>query len=191
MTVFTKTSAAVSAFLLLSSIALGQISENSPVVETLVVTPDQGAVEFTINSTEWVRYTYFGLEGPRLVVDFHNAANTLGFSTKEVGLAGVDQVRASVFTDANREVTRLVFDLGEEEIPYEVIDDGEGQVRVRFGVKDVNDVQVLSLATEDAVDHLENLGLWDAPFEPGLFDARQDRWASAVIWRQDTHTTTS
>jgi len=102
--------------------ALGQISDKPVAVETLVVVPTEDTVEFTISSTEWVRYTYFDLEGPRVVVDFHNAENALGFWKKAVGHAGVEQVRASFFTDAKREVTRLVFDL-DEETPYEVIDD--------------------------------------------------------------------
>ena len=166
MTFFTRTTTAVSVLLLLSTMALGQISDNPVAVETLVVAPTEDAVEFTINSTEWVRYTYFDLEGPRVVVDFHNAENALGFWKKEVGHAGVEQVRASFFTDAKREVTRLVFDL-DEETSYEVIDDGEGQVRVRFGVNDVEQVQVAGI---DGGDLLANLGLWDSPFEPGLFD---------------------
>ncbi len=166
MTVFTKTTTAASVVLLLSTMALGQISDNSVTVETLVVAPAENAVEFTVNSTEWVRYTYFELEGPRVVVDFHNAENALGFWRKEVSHAGVDQVRASFFADAKREATRLVFDL-DEEIPYEVIDDGEGQVRVRFGVNEVEEVRVASI---DADDRLANLGMWDTPFEPGLFD---------------------
>ena len=166
MTVFTQTTTAVSVLLLLSTMALGQISDDPVAVETLVVAPTEDAVEFTINSTEWVRYTYFDLEGPRVVVDFHNAENALGFWKKEVGHAGVDQVRASFFTDAKREATRLVFDL-DEETPYEVIDDGEGQVRVRFGV---NDVETMHVAGLDGGDLLANLGIWNGPFEPGLFD---------------------
>ena len=167
MTVFTRTTAAMSVFLLLSFMAVGQNSDDSITVESLVVSPTPDAVEFTINSSEWVRYTYFTLEGPRLVVDLHQAENALGFSRKVVGHAGVDQVRASFFTDAGRAATRLVFDL-EEEIPYEVIDEGEGQVRVRFGV---DDPQAVAVVSDDAQDHVANLGALDDPFEPGLFDA--------------------
>ena len=167
MTVFTRTTAAMSVFLLLSFMAVGQNSDDSVTVESLVVSPTPDAVEFTINSSEWVRYTYFTLEGPRLVVDLHQAENALGFSRKVVGHAGVDQVRASFFTDAGRAATRLVFDL-EEEIPYEVIDEGEGQVRVRFGV---DDAQAVAVVSDDAQDHVANLGALDDPFEPGLFDA--------------------
>ena len=163
MTVFTKTTTAASVLLVLSTMTLGQISDDSIAVETLVVAPAEEGVEFTINATEWVRYTYFDLEGPRLVVDFHNARNALGFLNKEVGHAGVDRVRASLFTDDKREVTRLVFDL-EEEIPYEVIDDGAGQVRVRFGV---NDDRAVQAPGTDSGEGLANLPTEDTPIEPG------------------------
>ncbi len=152
--------------MLLSTMALGQNPDQSLAVESLVVTPDRDSVEFLIGSTEWVRYTYFNLEGPRVVVDFHNAGNALGFSRKAVDHAGVDQVRASFFSDSKREVTRLVFDL-EEETPYEVVDDGEGQVRVRFGVLDHQESDPAGI---EAGDRLANLGDWGPPTEPGLFD---------------------
>ena len=163
MTVFTKTTTAASVLLLLSTMALGQISDDSIAVETLVVAPAEEGVEFTINATEWVRYTYFELEGPRLVVDFHNAENALGFLKKEVSHAGVNQVRASFFTDDSREVTRLVFDL-QEEIPFEVIDDGAGQVRVRFGV---NDDWAVQAPGADSGGRLTNLPTEDTPIGPG------------------------
>ncbi len=173
MTVFTKTITAVSILLLLSTVAVGQISDDPIKVETLVVTPAEDAVEFTVNSTEWVRYTYFELEGPRLVVDFHNAESELGFWRREVDHAGVTQVRSSFFTDDNREATRLVFDL-EKEVPYEIIDEGEGKVRVRFGAEDAS--RLLTDVTGQAAadwfdgDGLENLELLSGPLEATLLD---------------------
>src|SRR5690606_32497757 len=68
---------------------------------------------------------------PRLVVDFHEAENHLGFSTRPVDFAGVRQVRASSFSDETRDATRVVFDL-EEGVSYSVRREEEGGVTVRF-----------------------------------------------------------
>ena len=169
MTVFTRTITAMSVLLLLSTLTLSQITDPSIAVESLLVTPAQDAVEFTINSTERVPYTYFELAGPRLVVDFHRAENALGFSTKEVDHAGVDRVRAFLFADADGEVTRLVFDL-EEETPYEVTSDGEGEVRVHFRGGNARQQQV---TRTDADDRLANLGALDyGTADAGVLDDR-------------------
>ena len=131
MTVLTKLTAAVCVSLLLSTVTLGQVSEGRLAVERLEMKPIEGGIEFTVGSTDAVKYTYFVLPGPRLVVDFHEADNALGFSDRHIGIAGVDQVRTSLFADSSREVTRLVFDL-EEKIPFRVTRSGDGEVRVRF-----------------------------------------------------------
>ena len=88
-------------------------------------------------------------------------------------MPGVTQVRSSFFTDDNREATRLVFDL-EEEIPYQIIDDGEGKVRVRFGAEDASRplTDVRGEAAADWLDGvgLENLELLAGPLEATLLD---------------------
>ena len=119
-------------FLLSMASVAGRASSDGPAVENLTVNEEAEIVEFTVHSTEPVRYTYFELEGPRLIVDFHGAENRLGFWRRSVESGNVEQVRASFFDDSKREATRLVFDLSEA-TPYEVIDDGAGTVRVRFG----------------------------------------------------------
>jgi type IV pilus assembly protein PilQ len=131
MTVFTRATVKASLVLLLSTVALGESSQSPVTVETLEMNPTPKGVEFTVRSTGKVRYSYFKLEGPRLVVDFHKASNGLGILRKKVGQAGVAQVRTSSFTDPDRDVTRVVFDL-EHEVPFEIVDHGSGEVLVRF-----------------------------------------------------------
>ena len=132
MTVLAKTTRVLGALVLLATVAFGAADE-APAVEGLAVDSDGEVVEFTITSTEWVRYTYFELEGPRLVVDFHNAENRLGFWRRTIDQGVVERVRASSFVDDSRDATRIVFDMAEA-IPYAVVDAGDGTVRVRFGI---------------------------------------------------------
>ena len=113
-------------FLLSMASVAGRASSDGSAVENLTVNAEAEIVEFTVHSTEPVRYTYFELEGPRLIVDFHGAENRLGFWRRSVESGNVEQVRASFFSDSKREATRLVFDLSEA-TPYEVIDDGAGR----------------------------------------------------------------
>ena len=127
-----KRTIALGILFLLSTFVVGQASSDDPSVENLSFEVGTDMVEFTVDSTEWVRYTYFELEGPRLVVDFHGADNLLGFLRRSVDSGTVEQVRASSFEDSKRAATRLVFDLAEA-TPYEIIDDGDGAVRIRFG----------------------------------------------------------
>jgi type IV pilus assembly protein PilQ len=100
-------------------------------VEGLLVDVDGNSVEVTITATADVEYTYFRLEGPRLVLDLHNAEDRLGFSRRSVEAGGVAQVRAAPFRDEMRDVTRVVFDL-EEGTRYSVVEDAPGRIRVRF-----------------------------------------------------------
>jgi hypothetical protein len=123
---------AVGALFLLATVAVGAADE-AVAVEGLAVDTDGEVVEFTITSTEWVRYTYFELEGPRVVVDFHNAENRLGFWRRTIEEGLVEKVRAASFVDDSRDATRVVFHLTEA-TPYEVVDEGDGTVRVRFGI---------------------------------------------------------
>jgi hypothetical protein len=155
MTVLAKTTMAVGALFLLATVAVGAADE-AVAVEGLAVDTDGEVVEFTITSTEWVRYTYFELEGPRVVVDFHNAENRLGFWRRTIEEGLVEKVRAASFVDDSRDATRVVFHLTEA-TPYEVVDEGDGTVRVRFGIDPA--------AAEDGDQEVGN----GAPAD-GLFD---------------------
>src|SRR5262245_12280774 len=90
------------------------------------------SLEAKITSTESAKFTYFELDGPhRLVVDFHGLKNGVGFSQKTIQAVGVERVRTSYFTAADRTATRIVFDI-ERNVNYRVIDDGDGIVRIMF-----------------------------------------------------------
>src|SRR5207248_8567158 len=71
-------------------------------------------------------------EPHRLVVDFHGIQNAISFKEKQIGTAGVERVRTSFFSDKKRKATRIVFDLSKD-VPYRVIEDGGGIVRIVFG----------------------------------------------------------
>ncbi len=66
------------------------------------------------------------------MVDFHGIQNTIGFKEKQINSAGVERVRTSFFSAENRRATRIVFDL-KDNVPYRVIEDGGGIVRIVFG----------------------------------------------------------
>jgi type IV pilus assembly protein PilQ len=90
-------------------------------------------LEARITTTESAKFTYFELEGPhRLVVDFHGFKNGIGFSQRNIQAAGVERIRTSYFTAADRTATRIVFDI-DNNVNYRVIDEGEGVVRIMFG----------------------------------------------------------
>ncbi len=180
MTVLAKTTMAVGALFLLATVAVGAADE-AVAVEGLAVDSDGEVVEFTITSTEWVRYTYFELEGPRVVVDFHNAENRLGFWRRTIDEGVVEKVRAASFVDDSRDATRVVFHLTEA-TAYEVVDEGDGTVRVRFGIdpeaaedvgQEVGDVgQEVGLEVDQEMDEADIAGIEDetttaeAPYEP-------------------------
>jgi type IV pilus assembly protein PilQ len=91
------------------------------------------SLEAKIIAGDDLTFTHFELKNPhRLVVDFHGISNTISFKERRIGAAGVERVRTSFFSDKNREATRIVFDLYQD-VPYRVIEDGAGVVRVVFG----------------------------------------------------------
>lgn len=116
---------------LAASHAVGLFAQSLPAVRDLTIDARASSVEVTVTATTDVQYTYFRLDGPRLVLDVHDADNQLGFSRRSVGAGGVSQVRAARFSDETRDVTRVVFDL-EEGTGYEVARIAPGVIRVRF-----------------------------------------------------------
>ena len=91
------------------------------------------SLEAKIVADEGSTYEHFELKNPhRLVVDFRGIHNTISFREKKIGAAGVERVRTSFFSDKTRTATRIVFDLYKD-VPYRVIDDGHGIVRIVFG----------------------------------------------------------
>jgi type IV pilus assembly protein PilQ len=123
----------VSVFLLISTLAVsGATSRETAVVKDLSFNPSGATLEVKIATTEQADYTYFELSKPRrLVVDFHGIQNGIGFKEKSIEAAGVERVRTSYFSDKNRNATRIVFDILEN-VSYQVVNDGEGIVRVVF-----------------------------------------------------------
>ena len=175
MTVLAKRTLSLAVLALLSTVAIGGTTDEPAAVESLTLTTMENSVEFIITSTEGVSYTYFELDGPRLVVDFHKALNRLGFLERHVGSGGVEQVRAASFSDPGRDATRVVFDL-EREVPYEVVDEGGGVTRVRFGNLVGESGALAAVASEtseeplDAMEEDEPAEEVAAPAEPtGLF----------------------
>ena len=155
MRVLAKRTWVLSLLLILCVVTAGSATEFSAAVETLDIRESTESVEFTITTTEPVRYTYFELDGPRLVVDFHDAENLLGSLNQPVGAAGVESVRAAAFSNDTRDVTRIVFDLVEQ-TPYEVVDDGAGQVRVLFGR--VEETVAETVAEDAGSETVEDVG---------------------------------
>jgi len=91
------------------------------------------SMEARITTTGPARFTYFELTGPRrLVVDFHDLLNGVAFKEKQVASTGVERVRAGLFQDKDRNVTRIVFELTSE-AQYQIVDDKSEMVRVVFG----------------------------------------------------------
>jgi len=168
----------LSLLLMLSIVTASSATEFSAAVETLDIREETDAVEFTITSTEPVRYTYFELDGPRLVVDFHNAENLLGFLDQSVGKAGVRSVRAAAFTNESRDVTRIVFDL-EGPAPYQIVDDGDGLVHVRFG--EIDDLSVESAASDFTQANSNSFDLNAGIPVPAAFGSVQDSDAQEAI----------
>ena len=91
------------------------------------------SLEAKIIASSDSKFTYFELHSPhRLVIDFHGIQNTISFKEKQIDAVGVERVRTSMFSDKNRKATRIVFDL-KKDVPYRVIEDGTGIVRIVFG----------------------------------------------------------
>src|SRR5262245_34989515 len=123
----------VSVFLLISTLAVsGATSKETAVVKDLSFNSSGASLEVKIATTEQADFTYFELSKPRrLVVDFHGIQNGIGFKEKPIEAAGVERVRTSYFSDKTRNATRIVFDILEN-VSYQVVNDGDGVVRVVF-----------------------------------------------------------
>ncbi len=125
----------VGVLVLISTLAVNGATarETNAVVKDVSFNTSGDSLEVKIATTQDAKFTYFDLSGPRrLVVDFHGIQNNIAFKERQIGIAGVERVRASLFQNATRKATRIVFDLNDS-IPYRVIDDGGGIVRVVFG----------------------------------------------------------
>jgi type IV pilus assembly protein PilQ len=129
----------VGVLLLISTLAVnGASSKDTTVVKDVTFNSSGESLEVKITTSERAHFTYFELKSPqRLVVDFHGTQNDINFREKPVAAAGVERVRTSLFTDHERQVTRIVFDL-RRDVPYRVVDNGAGIVRVLFNEQTSN-----------------------------------------------------
>ena len=125
---------AVGVLVLISTLAVnGAASKEPAIVKDVSFSNTGDSLEAKIIASEDSKYSYFELSAPRrLVVDFHGMHNTISFKEKQINAAGVERVRTSLFSDRNRTATRIVFDL-KRDVPYRVIEDGAGVVRIVFG----------------------------------------------------------
>src|SRR5437868_36765 len=88
----------------------GATSKEAAIVKDVSFSSTGESLEAKITASEDSKYTYFELKEPRrLVVDFHGIQNTISFKEKRIDAAGVERVRTSLFSDKNREATRIVF----------------------------------------------------------------------------------
>ena len=124
----------VGVLLLISTLAIhGAGSREGTIIKDVSFSNDGDSLEAKITAGGDSKFTYFELKKPyRLVVDFHGIQNTIRFREKLIGSLGVERVRTSYFSNRTRKATRLVFDLSKE-VPYRVIEDGGGVVRIVFG----------------------------------------------------------
>ncbi|PYT03433.1 MAG: hypothetical protein DMF60_18405, partial [Acidobacteria bacterium] len=124
----------VGVLVLISTLAVnGATSKEATIVKDVSFSNNGDSLEAKIVTGDDSKYTYFELKEPhRLVVDFHGIQNTISFKEKQIGAAGVERVRTSLFSDKNRNATRIVFDLSKD-APYRVIEDGGGVIRIVFG----------------------------------------------------------
>jgi len=124
----------VAIVLLISALAVnGASNKGTAVVKDVSVNANGETLEVKITATDDARFTYFELKSPhRLVVDFHGIQNDIGFKEKQIDAAGVSRIRTSFYNDKKRQATRVVFDL-KDGVPFQVVDDGIGIVRVVFG----------------------------------------------------------
>jgi type IV pilus assembly protein PilQ len=110
----------------------GASQVSGTVVKDVVLNSSGEYLEATITATGAARVTYFELDSPhRLVVDFHDVPNKIGFRERKVARSGVERVRTSFFTSPTRNATRIVFDL-EQAAGYRVVDRSQGRLRVLF-----------------------------------------------------------
>src|SRR5438552_17362335 len=124
----------VGVLVLLSTLAVNGAASKEPAIVKDVSFQNNGDIlEAKITASEDSKFTYFELKQPhRLVVDFRGIQNTISFKEKKLDAAGVERVRTSLFSDKKRQATRIVFDLVKD-VPYRVIEDGGGVVRIVFG----------------------------------------------------------
>lgn len=186
MIVFHRRSGVFSLLLLFASamasattVPAAAAAQSRPTVESLAFQGQDNGVEFTITPSEAVMYTYFILDGPRLVLDLHGTENQLDFERRDVDLGGVESVRAFQFEDETRRSTRVVFDL-EKVVSYDVHRADDGMMTVSFGgdyrartippVETEAETQVASSeATEPAVE--EEVAVSVAVAEPIVEEA--------------------
>ena len=124
----------VSALVLVATLAVnGASPKDTAVVKEMAFNSNGQSLEVNITTSEPSRFTYFELNKPhRLVVDFHGSQSSIGFRERDIEQGGVVRVRTSLFQEKGRKATRIVFDLVDS-VPYRVLDDGGGNVRVVFG----------------------------------------------------------
>src|SRR5262245_48841971 len=124
----------VGVILLISTLAVhGTTTKEGTIIKDVSFSNTGDSLEAKITAGEDAKYTYFELKQPhRLVVDFHAIQNTIRFKEKRIGAAGVERVRTSFYSNRGRKATRIVFDLSKD-VPYRVIDDGGGAIRIIFG----------------------------------------------------------
>src|SRR5437867_3448481 len=124
----------VGVLLLIATLTVnGASSRETDVVKDVSFKNNGDSLEVRITAPDGSKYTYFELNQPhRLVVDFHGIQNTIAFKEKQINSAGVERVRTSFFNNENRKATRVVFDLADG-VPYRVLEDGGGIVRILFG----------------------------------------------------------
>jgi type IV pilus assembly protein PilQ len=124
----------VGVLVLLSTLAVnGATSKEAAIVKDVSFSNNGDSLEAKITASDETKYTYFELQQPRrLVIDFRGIQNTISFKEKRIDSAGVERVRTSLFSDKDRKATRIVFDLNRD-VPYRVIEDGGGIVRIVFG----------------------------------------------------------
>src|SRR5437762_2265870 len=117
----------VGVLLLISTLAVnGAASKEAAIVKDVSFSNSGESLEVKISATDETKYTYFELHNPhRLVVDFHGIQNTISFREKKIDAAGVERVRTAIFSDKNRQATRIVFDLTKDAV-YRLIDDSGG-----------------------------------------------------------------
>jgi hypothetical protein len=124
----------VGVLVLISTLAVnGAASKEAAIVKDVSFQNNGDFLEARITASENSKFTYFELKQPhRLVVDFHGSQNTISFKEKRLDTGGVERVRTSLFSDQNRQATRIVFDLTDG-APYRFIEDGGGIIRILFG----------------------------------------------------------
>ena len=134
MTVDSRKVLTVGVLLLIMTLAVhATTAKPATIVKDVSFKNSGDSLEAKITADQDSKYTVFELKNPRrVVVDFLGIRNTIRFKEKEIGAGGVARVRTSFYNDGKRKATRIVFDMSKE-VPYRVIEDGGGVLRVVFG----------------------------------------------------------